>query len=167
VVVDVIGPFVLEEEEGTKDEGRDEDGQQGDADEAPEVKQALLEKSSEARGSVSKVAEESSGDEEEVDDEKERDGCMTGDSGCISDGAFVKMKEDFADGAEVEAAGEALGCERVVQERGELTVDADREEKRKGEIEDVGPEKRGEAAQGKREAVEEDVAAFNHDRWNL
>jgi hypothetical protein len=56
------------------------------------------------------------------------------------------MQVGFADGAEIEAAGEALGGEGVIEQFGELKVEADREEQGQGEIEDVGPEKRGEAA---------------------
>jgi hypothetical protein len=43
-----------------------------------------------------------------------------------------------------------------------LKVEADGKEQGQREIEEVGPEKRGEAAQCEREAVEEDVAAFEH-----
>ncbi len=41
----------------------------------------------------------------------------------VSDGAFVEVQEGFADDAEVEATGEALGSEGVVEERGELAVE--------------------------------------------
>ena len=108
------------------------------------------------------VAEEGAGNEEEIDEEEERDG---GVAGCGAGGAyraFVEMDVGFADGAEIEAAGEALGGEGVVEEFGELTVEAEGEEEREGEIEEVGPEQRGEATQREREAVEEDVAAFRH-----
>ena len=74
----------------------------------------------------------------------------------------MEVEVGFADGAEIEAAGEALGGEGVVEQFGELEVEADGEEEGQEEIEDVGPEERGEAAQGEREAVEEDVAAFRH-----
>jgi hypothetical protein len=50
----------------------------------------------------------------------------------------------------------------VVEEFGELKVEADGEEEGQGEIEDVGPEERGKAAQREGEAVEEDVAGFRH-----
>jgi hypothetical protein len=131
------------------------------------VEQALLEQGSEAGVSAGEVAEESSGNEEKVDDKKDRYRRMTGNSCGVSYGAFVKVEEDFADSAEIEAVGEALGGEGVVQQRGELAIDADREEKRKDEIEDVGPEERGKTAQSEGQAVEEDVVAFKHDCWNL
>jgi hypothetical protein len=55
----------------------------------------------------------------------------------------------------------------VAEERGELEVEADREEERKGEVEGVGPEKRGEATQREGQAVEEDVATFVHNAGPL
>src|SRR5260370_42646539 len=76
--------------------------------------------------------------------------------------AFGEMEVGFADGAEIKAAGEALGGEGVIEQFGELKVEAEGEEEGQGEVEDVGPEERGEAAQREREAVEEDVAAFRH-----
>ncbi len=60
----------------------------------------------------------------------------------------MEVHVGFAEGAEIEAAGEALGCERVIQKSGELEVEADGEEEGKGEIEEVSPQKRGEATQG-------------------
>ena len=42
-------------------------------------------------------------------------------------------------------------------------VEADGKEEGESEIEDVGPQERGKAAQGEREAVDEDVAAFKHE----
>jgi hypothetical protein len=72
------------------------------------------------------------------------------------------MDVGFADGAEIEAAGEALRGERMVEEFGELTVEAHGEEESEPEIEEVGPDERGKAAQREREAVEQDVAAFRH-----
>jgi hypothetical protein len=147
VVVDAVGPFALEEEERTEDEAGDKQGEDRDADEAPEVEQALLEERAEAGGGVGLVAEESTGNEEEVDDEEKRDGGVTGDGSGIAYRAFVEVEVGFADGAEIEAAREALGGgEGVVQQSGELKVQADGEEEGQGEIEDVGPEERGEAA---------------------
>jgi hypothetical protein len=74
----------------------------------------------------------------------------------------VEVQVGFADGAEIEAAGETLGGERVVEQFGELKVEADGEEEGQDEIEEIGPEERGEAPQREREAVSEDVAAFRH-----
>jgi hypothetical protein len=162
VVVDAVGPFALEEEERAEDEAGDKQGEDRDADEAPEVEEALLEERAEAGGGVGLVAEESAGDQEEVDDEEKRDGGVTGDGSGIAYRAFVEVKVGFADGAEIEAAGEALGGEGVIEQFGELKVEAEGEEEGQGEVEDVGPEERGEAAQREREAVEEDVAAFRH-----
>ena len=55
----------------------------------------------------------------------------------------------------------------MAKEGGKLEVEADGEEERKGEVEGVGPEKRGEATQGKGQAVEEDVATFVHNAGPL
>jgi hypothetical protein len=147
VVVDVVCPFALEEKERAEDEGGDEEGEEGDADEAPEMEDALLEEGAETSGGVGLVAEECAGDEEEVDDEKKWDGGVAGDGAGVAYGTFVEMEVGFADGAEIEAAGETLGGEGVVEQFGELKVEADGEEEGQGEIEDVGPEERGEAAQ--------------------
>jgi hypothetical protein len=157
----LVGPFALEEEERAEDEGRDEEGQDGDADEAPEKKKALLEEGAEAGWGVCLVAKEGAGNEEEVDEEIERDGGVAEGGPGVSGRAFVEVQVGFADGAEIEAAGEALGGQGVIEQFGELKVEADGEEEGEGEIEDVGPEERGEAAQREREAVEEDVAAFS------
>jgi hypothetical protein len=162
-VVDVIGPFALEEKKRAEDETGDEEGEDGDADEAPEIKETLLEECAEAGGGVGLVAEESAGNEEEVNDEKERDGGVTGDGAGVACWALVEMEVGFANGPEIESAGEALGSEGVVEQSGELKVQADGKEEGQGEIEDVGPEERREAAQREREAVEEDVAAFRHE----
>jgi len=89
---------------------------------------------------------------------------MAGDGAGVSYRAFVEVEVGFADGAEIEAAEEALGGEGVIEQFGELKVEADGEEEGQGEIEGVGPEECGEAAQREREAVEEDVAAFRHVR---
>jgi hypothetical protein len=80
----------------------------------------------------------------------------------VSDGAFVKVDVGFAEGAEIEAAGEALGSEGMAKEVGKLEVEADGEEECQGEVEDVDPEKRGEATQREGQAVEEDVTTFVH-----
>jgi hypothetical protein len=72
------------------------------------------------------------------------------------------MEVGFADGAEIKAAGEALGGEGVIEEFGELKVEGDGEEEGQEESEEIGPEKRGEAPQRERQAVDEDVAAFKH-----
>jgi hypothetical protein len=162
VVVYLVGPFALKDEEWAEDEAGDEEGEEGDADEAPEMEEALLEERAETGGGVSLVAEESAGNEKEVDDEKKRNGGVTGDGAGVAYGAFVEVEVGFTDGAEIEAAGEALGGERVVEQFGELKVESDGEEEGQGEIEDVGPEERGEAAQREREAVQENVAAFKH-----
>jgi len=162
VVVDAVGPFALKDEEWAEDEAGDDEGEEGDADEAPEIEEALLEECAETGGGVCLVAEESAGNEEEVNDEKKRDGGVADDCAGVSGWAFVEVEVGFADGAEIEAAGETLGGEGVVEQFGELTVEADGEEEGQEEIEDVDPEKRGEASQREREAVGEDVAAFRH-----
>jgi len=162
VVVYVVCPFALQDGEWAEDEGGDEKGEEGDADESPEIEEALLEECAETGGGVCLVAEESAGDEKEVEDEVKRDGDVTGDGTRVTYWAFVEVEVGFADGAEIEAAGEALGGEGVVEQFRELKVETDGEEEGEGEIEEVGPEKRGEAAQREREAVSEDVAAFRH-----
>jgi hypothetical protein len=161
-VVDMIGPFALEEEERAEDETGDEQSEDGDANEAPEKEQALLEEGTEAGAGVCLIAEEGAGNEEEIDEKEERDGGVAGCGAGGTDRPFVEMEVGFADGAEIEAAGEALRGEGMVEEIGELSVDAQGEEEREGEIEEVGPEQRGKATQREREAVEEDVAAFRH-----
>jgi hypothetical protein len=161
-VVDMIRPFSLKEEEGPEDKSGDEEGEKGDTDEAPEIEQTLFEESAEASGRIGLVAEESARNEKEVDDEVQGDRGVTGDGAGVADGTFVEMQVGFADGAEIEAAGEALGSEGVIEQFGELKVEADGEEKGQGEIEEIGPEECGEAAQREREAVDEDVAAFRH-----
>jgi hypothetical protein len=150
VFVDVIGPFALEKHQWTEDESADDRCQEGDADETPEIEKALFEERAEASGRVCLIAEECAGNEKKVDEEVERDGKVTGLRSGVPDGAFMEMQVGFADGAEIEAAGEALGGERVIQQFGELEVEADREEEGEGEIEDVGPEKSGKATQSKR-----------------
>jgi hypothetical protein len=118
VVIDLIGPFALQEIERAEDECGDEEGEQGDADEAPEIEEALLEECAETGGGIGLVAEESAGDEKEVDDEKKRDGGVTGDGSSVACGTLVKMQVGFADGAEIEAAGETLGREGVIEQFG-------------------------------------------------
>src|SRR5271170_7739997 len=126
------------------------------------MNEALLQQSAEAGRSAGLVAEESPGDEEEVDEEIKEDGGVAEAGPGVSDGAFVEVEVGFAEGTEVEAVGEALGSEGVAEERGQLEVEADGEEERKGEVEGVGPEKRREATQREGQAVEEDVATFVH-----
>jgi hypothetical protein len=148
VVIDVVGPFALKEKERAEDETGDDESEKGDANEAPEEEEALLEKCAEAGGSVGLIAEKSAGDEEEVNNEEERNGGVTDDGAGVSGGAFVEVEVGFADGAEIKAAGQALCGERVVEEFRELKVEADGEEQGQCEIEDVGPEERGKAAEG-------------------
>jgi hypothetical protein len=161
-VVDVVRPFALKDEEWAEDEAGDKEGEEGDADEAPEIEEALLEECAETGGGVRLVAKESAGHEEKVNDEKKRDGGVAGDGPGGSHGPFVEMEVGFADGAEIKGAGEALGGEGVIEEFGELKVEGDGEEEGQGEIEDVGPEERGKAAQREKQAVDEDVAVFRH-----
>jgi hypothetical protein len=99
VVVDVVCPFALKDEEWAEDEAGDKEGEEGDADEAPEIEEALLEEGAETGGGVGLVAEESAGNEEEVDDEKKRDGGVAGDGGGGAYGAFVEVEVGFAEGA--------------------------------------------------------------------
>lgn len=73
VFIDVIGPFALKEEERAEDEGGDDKREDGDADETPEVEDALLKERAEAGWGSSLIAEEGSGYEEEVDEEIEGD----------------------------------------------------------------------------------------------
>jgi hypothetical protein len=128
VVVDVVGPFALQEKEWAEDEAGDKEGEESDADEAPEIEEAVLEEHAEMGGGVCLVAKESAGNEEEVDDEKKRDGGMVGDGAGGSYGPFVEMEVGLADGAEIKAAGESLGREGVIEQFGELKVEADGEE---------------------------------------
>jgi hypothetical protein len=99
----------------------------------------LLEKCAETGGGIGLVAEESAGDEKEIDNEKKRDGGVTGDGSGVAYGTLVEMQVGFADGAEIEAAGETLGREGVIEQFGELKVEADGEEEGENEIEEVGP----------------------------
>ena len=69
VVVDMVCPFALKEEEWPEDEAGNKERKQSDPDEAPEVEEALLEECAEAGTAVGLVTEESSRYEEEVDDE--------------------------------------------------------------------------------------------------
>jgi hypothetical protein len=162
VFVDVIGPFVLQEEEGDEDDGRDEDSEESDADEAPKIEQPLVKEGAGACRSFGLVTEECSRNEKEVEDEIERDGGVAEADPCSADGTFVKMEVGFAEGAEVEAAGEALSGEGVIEQLRKLEIEADGEEEGEGEIEEVGPEQSWEAAHGERQAVKEDVLRFRH-----
>ncbi len=69
---------------------------------------------------------------------------MTGGHAGISGWAFVEVQVGFGDCAEIEAAGEALRGEGVVQQGGELVIEADGEEEGEAEIE----ERRSREAQG-------------------
>lgn len=69
VVVDVVCPFALKEEEWAEDKAGDEKCQESDTDEAPEEGEALLEERAEAGMGVCLVTEECPGYEEEMDDE--------------------------------------------------------------------------------------------------
>jgi hypothetical protein len=162
-VVDVIGPFALEVKERAQDETGDEQSEDGDANETPEKEEALLEERAEARAGVGLVAEESAGNEEEIDEEKEGDRGVPGDCTGVCCRVFVEVVVDFAYGAEIEAAGEALRGEGVVEEFGKLEIEAEGKEKGQGEIGDIGPEERGKAAQREREAMEEDATVFRHE----
>jgi hypothetical protein len=99
VVVNMVGPFALKDEEWAKDEAGDEEGEEGDADEAPEIEEAVLEEHAEMGGGVCLEAKESAGNEKEVDEEKKRDGGMVGEGAGGSYGPFVEMEVGFADGA--------------------------------------------------------------------
>ena len=44
-------------------------------------------------------------------------------------------------------------------------MEADREEKREGEVEEIGPEQSGKTAESESKAVDKDAAAFDH--WLL
>ncbi len=59
----------------------------------------------------------------------------------------MEVHVGFAESAEVKTAGKALGCERVIQKSGELEIKTEGKEEGKGEIEEVSPQKRGEATQ--------------------
>ena len=96
--------MTIEKEERAENQAGDDDGENCDSDEAPEMDQALLEQSAEASGSAGLVAEESPGDEEEVDEEIKEDGGVAEAGPGVSDGAFVDVDVGFAEGAEVEAA---------------------------------------------------------------
>ena len=71
VVVHVVGPFALKEDEGAKDKSRDDEGEKCDADEAPKMQQALVQERAETGGVFGLIAEEGSGNEKEVDQEIE------------------------------------------------------------------------------------------------
>jgi hypothetical protein len=160
VVVDVVGPFFLKEEEGAEDECGDDEREEGDADEAPEVEQALMEKHAEASGTFGLVAEEGSRNEEEVDQKIEGNGGVVASPAAA--GTLLKAPDRFGDGAEVEAAYEALSREGVIHHGAQLTVETDGEEQGETKIEGVGPENSREAAEGEPQAVEKDVAVFGH-----
>jgi hypothetical protein len=167
VLIDVVGPFALKEEERAEDESGGEEGEEGDADEAPEIEQTLVKQSAEAGRGVGQVAEEGSGYEEEVDEEVKGNGGVAEAGSGACDGVFMEVQVGFADGAEVEAAGETLSGQGVVEKGGDLEVERDREEEGEDEVEGVGPEERREASQSEGKAVEEDVAAFGHDATSV
>jgi hypothetical protein len=149
----------LQGDEWAKDDGGDDEGDEGDADESPEVGEALLEEGSEAGGCGGEVAEEGSGDEQEVDEEVEGNaGGVDGDTA----GWLAQVNEGFSDGAEVEAGAEALGGEGVGREIGQLAVEAQREDDGEAKVEGVDPEECREAAEGDAEAVGEEVARVGH-----
>jgi hypothetical protein len=155
----------LEGEEWTEDDGGGEKRKQGDADETPEVKKALLKQCAEASFGSSLIAEESSGYEEEVDEKIERDGGMTHFGSGIAGWSLVEVEESFAQNTKIEAIGQTLRGERVIQQLSELEMKADRKENGKSEIEEVRPEERWKAAQREGEAVGKD-AALRH-AWIL
>ena len=107
-----------------------------------------MEEGGEARRGFGEVTEEGSGNEEEVEDEEGGDAAVGGDVSCGSGGAFVEMEEDFGCGTEIEAIGEALGREGVVEEGGELEVKAEGEEDGEEDVEEIGPEEGRETAEG-------------------
>lgn len=80
----------------------------------------------------------------------------------VSCGAFVKVQENFAADAEVEAAGEALGREGVIEQGAKLAIEGKREQEGEREIKGVGPEEGGKTAERDGQAVEKDVAALGH-----
>ena len=63
-----------------------------------------MEQGAEVRGSFSLVAEESSRNEQEVDQEIKRDGRMAEAHSCSREGSLVKMQVGFAEGAQIESA---------------------------------------------------------------
>jgi hypothetical protein len=91
VLIDVIGPFALEEREWAKDEGGDQEGEEGDADEAPEIEQTLVKQGAETGWSTGLVDEEGSGYEEEVDEKVKRDGGVAEARSGVPDGALVQV----------------------------------------------------------------------------
>ena len=125
VFVDVIGPSVLQKGEWDEDDGGDENGEESNAEEAPEIEEALVKQGAETCGSFGLVTEESSGNEQEVDDEIERDGGVAEAEAGATDGTVVEVQIGFSNGAEVEAAGEALGGEGVIKQFGKLEIEAD------------------------------------------
>jgi hypothetical protein len=62
VLVNVLGPETIEKEEWTEHQAGDDDSENGNADETPEMNEALLKQSAEAGGSAGLVAEKSAGD---------------------------------------------------------------------------------------------------------
>src|ERR1700754_1318291 len=158
----MIGPLILKEEERGKDEGGDDEREEGDANEAPKVDQALMKQRADAGGRLSLITEESSGNEEEIEEQIERDRCVADGGTGVSCGTFVKVQESFADHTQVEATGEALGGERVIEQGGELAVEAERKQEGEQKVGGVGPQEGGKAAESHGQTVEEDVAAFKH-----
>ena len=69
----MIGPLVLKEEERSEDEGGDNECKESDANEAPKIEKTLMEQGTETGRRVGLIAEESAGDEEEVEQQIERD----------------------------------------------------------------------------------------------
>lgn len=71
--LNVIGPLVLKEEEWTEDEAGDDEREKSDANEAPEVEQALMKQRTEPSGGAGLVTKEGSGNEEKVEQQIKRD----------------------------------------------------------------------------------------------
>jgi hypothetical protein len=159
VVVDVVGPFAGEDVEGAEDDAEGDEGEDGDADESPEVKEALVEEGAEAGGGAGEIAEENAGGEDEEDKDVDGD---AGGVACEGSGAFVDAADDLGESTEVEAADEALGEERVVEDFAELRVEAEAKEQREAEADEIGPEDGREAPDGEEEAVEKDAAMSGH-----
>lgn len=126
VFVDVVSPFALEEDERAEQKCRDEDGEEGDPDKTPEVDQALVEEGAEAGGAFALVAEESSGDQEEIDQEIQGDSGKG--AGVAARRSILQAEQGTSCGGQVKAACESLCGERVIHDGTELGVEADGED---------------------------------------
>ena len=116
VVVDVVGRNLLcRKKSGPRMRTETMRVEESDADEAPEVMEALMKERGEAGGGAGEVAEEGSGNEEEVDEEIERDGGVAVELRLRRWDVSLRWRMDSATVPRSKPLVRALGGERVVE----------------------------------------------------